>query len=410
MSSSMEAKDGGRELMELKRELKNLPMIIAVKGHPNESRSKAVELAKHLRMHLRYSFIDHQDIVSNLQQSLPSSSDKPAAASQLDDLCFKIICEVASTQLKMEIRVVISAPLRNPSHFDQLVKLAESANASLMVVQYQTQDKKDDFPVRELVRLLVDTFNVEELVEEMLHARALLKLKWHFHALKLYTDGKDERNLHCKRCSENISGPSYRCDECDKHDFHKDNYHKHNFHKTCAELASSLDGLRENCPSFLKGNKPNYKYFSEKHRCESCKVSNSDFSEDCHHCLFQTNMKLGHLPIVLRHNSHAHPLSLIIMPHAHNYKYACCGCGELGECISYRCFDCNFNLHISCVLLQPVLKSIRHIHPLALYYGLGEDDDYEDSQCNICNNDRNPENWVYVCEECKWVAHIACAI
>ncbi|GLT30068.1 hypothetical protein SLA2020_048900 [Shorea laevis] len=370
-------------------------MVIAVKGHPNE----AVELAKYLR----YSFINHQDIAVNL----PSSSDKNAAASQLDDdLCFNIVCQVASTQLKMEIRVVISAPLRNPSHFGQLVKLAQSADASLMVVQYQTLDKKDDFPVRELVKLLVDTsepFEVKKLVKQMLDARELLKLKWHFHALKLYTDGKDKQNqnLHCKRCPEDISGPSYQCVECDKH----------NFHKSCAELASSLDGLRENCPSYLKGNKPNYKYFSEQHRCESCKVSNSDFSEHCHHCLFQTNMKLGHLPIVLRHNSHAHPLSLIIMPHAHNYQYACCGCGELGECISYRCFDCNFNLHISCVLLQPVLKSIRHIHPLALYYGLGEDDlDYEDSPCNICNNGRNPDNWVYVCEECKWVAHIACAI
>ncbi|GKV14862.1 hypothetical protein SLEP1_g25669 [Rubroshorea leprosula] len=382
--------------MELKRELKNLPMIIAVKGNPIE----AVELAKHLR----YSFINHQDIASNLQQSLPSSSG--AATPQLDDLCFNIVCQVASTQLKMEIRVVISVPLHKRIHFNQLEKLAQSADASLMVVQCQTQDERDDLDVRGVVKLAVDTstpFNVEKLVKMMLDARELLKLKCHFHALKLYTDGKDEqnRNLHCKRCSEDISGPSYQCVECDKH----------NFHKSCAELASSLDGLRENCPTYLKGNKPNYKYFSKQHRCESCEVSNSDFSEDCHHCLFQTNMKLGHLPIVLQHKSHAHPLSLIIMPHAQNYKYACCGCGELGECISYRCVDCNFNLHISCVLLPHVLKSIRHIHLLALYYGLGEDDlDYEDSQCNVCNNGRNLENWVYVCEECKWVAHIACAI
>ncbi|GKV20248.1 hypothetical protein SLEP1_g30404 [Rubroshorea leprosula] len=250
----------------------------------------------------------------------------------------------------MEIRVVISAPLHKRIHFDQLEKLAQSADASLMVVQCRTQDERDDSDVRGVVKLAVDTstpFNVEKLVKEMLDARELLKLKCHFHALKLYTDGKDEQN--CKRCSKNISGPCHRCVECDKH----------NFHKSSAESASSLDGLRENCPSYLKGNKPNYKYFSEQHRCESCEVSNSNFSEDCHHCLFQTNMKLGHLPIVLRHNSHAHPLSLIIMPHAHNYKYACCGCGELGESISYRCFDCNFNLHIGCVLLQPVLKKLR---------------------------------------------------
>ncbi|GKV14900.1 hypothetical protein SLEP1_g25703 [Rubroshorea leprosula] len=140
--------------MELKRELKNLPMIIAVKGHPIEDRSKAVELAKHLR----YSFINHQDMASNLQQSLPSSSDKPAATSQLDDLCFNIVCQVASTQPKMEIRVVISAPLRKRIHFDQLVKLAQSADGSLMAVQCQTQDKRDDFDVRGVVKLAVDTF------------------------------------------------------------------------------------------------------------------------------------------------------------------------------------------------------------------------------------------------------------
>lgn len=80
----------------------------------------------------------------------------------------------------------------------------------------------------------------------------------------------------------------------------------------------------------------------------------------------------------------------------------------------YRCLECRINFHLECVPIPQVVKSKTHIHPFTLKDSFREDDDSENSccYCDVCEEERRPNDHVYFCEECcgLFVAHIECVL
>ncbi|GLT90400.1 hypothetical protein SLE2022_083340 [Rubroshorea leprosula] len=386
---------------EQRNEGHNIPMIIAVK-HRQSSSSSRGRVAAELANHFNYFLADHYDIYPFLEKSSAKFQD-------LDALSFEILYKMASTQVDLKIGVVLNYPFINQTHLE---RLSELSRHDMILIQCRSPQGEENQPQLEELnvggvrKLTVDPMNLfflEELVSAILPA----KKERHLHEFLFFRDTKNEQKLVCKSCKDRISsGPSYQCVECDEY----------SFHKNCAESSNNLDLRKTNDSEYLRRNnlpnlsgrdQPEYNRFREVQKCEICQDINL---ENCHDCLLETNIKGKYLPIILHHKMHAHPLNLIIMPISYRYEYGCCGCSEIGQCISYRCFDCNFNLHVSCCFLPESFKHRAHRHNLVIASQFQGDYVREEYFCDICRKERNPEHWSYVCEDCKFVAHVACAL
>ncbi|GMI79258.1 hypothetical protein HRI_001595100 [Hibiscus trionum] len=368
----------------------NAPMILAVKGHFKSARKMvAYELAKHLK----YPLIDQDEITPFLQNS-----------QHLDDMSFDIALTIASIQLKvLKLGVIISTPLSQRTHLDNLKKQAESDGAVLVIIQCLPTDESSDFSIEEVPRLIVDTrkqaFVAEEFVSDELD-KIRKRSHRHLHPLTFINKPTDEYEVECNRCQKSISGPYYQCFlRCDEYIFDK----------ACAEHPGDIEHVGKKCPEYLRLTQPEYLFPKDvRHNCKICKNKGKEFSDSCHDCLFQTNMKGAYLPIIVNHESHAHPLNLVMMPLSYNYEFRCSGCGDFGYSTSYRCYDCNFNLHVSCILLPQTISYEYDKHPLRLTYDSLEQSYLDKSYCEACKKERNPEHWFYYCPACEFTTHLDC--
>ncbi|KAK8271980.1 hypothetical protein V6Z11_D11G298700 [Gossypium hirsutum] len=370
-----------------KQEVEQLdaPIILAVKGQTRKT--VAYELAKHLK----YPVIDQDEITLVLQNS-----------ECLDNISFKIALSIASIQLKeLKLGVIISIPLSQKEHLDNLKKQAKSAGAFLVIIQCLPKDGSNDFNIEGVPRLIVDptkpTFDAENFVSDELD-KVRKRSYRHLHPLIFKNKLTAESKVECSRCQKTISGPNYQCFlGCDEYIFHKD----------CGEHPGNLEQVGKNCPKYLRVTEPEY-LFPKKSNCKICEYKSKEFSDGCHDCLFQTNMEGEFLPIIVNHESHAHPLNLLMMPLSYNYEFRCSGCGGFGHSISYRCYDCNFNLHVSCMLLPQTVSYDYDKHPLRLTYDSLEQSYFEKSYCEACKKERNPGHWFYYCPACESSTHLDC--
>ncbi|KAE8678135.1 hypothetical protein F3Y22_tig00111440pilonHSYRG00022 [Hibiscus syriacus] len=366
------------------------PMILAVKGHLKETRNPvAYELAKHLK----YPLID-QDVTT------PS----PQASQDLDDISFGIALAIASLQLKvLQLGVIVSTPLSQRSHLDKLKEQAKSDGAVLVIIQCLPKDKNSDFTLEGVPRFTVDTrkrtFDAEEFISDELD-KVRKRSHRHLHPLMFINNTIAESEVKCSRCQKSTSGPYYQCFlGCDEY----------LFDKACAELPSDIEIVGKKCPDYLRRSQPEYLFPKDvRRKCKICEDKGKEFSDSCHDCLFQTNMKGKFLPIIANHESHAHPLNLLMMPLSYNYEYRCSGCGDFGHSISYRCYDCNFNLHVGCILLPRTISYDYDKHPLRLTYDSLEQSYLDKSHCEACKKERNPAHWFYYCPACESTTHLDC--
>ncbi|XVF42070.1 hypothetical protein PTKIN_Ptkin01aG0330500 [Pterospermum kingtungense] len=367
------------------------PMILAVKGQRELRGEVACKLAKHLK----YPLIEQEEITLLLQNSQHPNPN---------DISYEIVHKIASIQLtQLKLGVIINTPLCQETHFDNLKQLENSAGGVLVIIQCLPKDGSKDFDIRGVSRLIVDTrkqpFVAEDFVSKELDKVRKRKYR-HLHALTFNNQLTDEHELRCKRCEKDIQGPSYGCIlGCEDYIFDE----------ACAELKGDLEHAREKCPKYLRVREPEYLFSKElRHNCSRCRSKQKDFSDSCHDCLFQTNMKGEFLPIIVNHESHAHPLNLVMMPLSYNYEFRCAACGDFGHSISYRCYDCNFNLHVSCILLPLTVHYDYDKHTLRLTYDSLEQNFSDKSYCEACKKERNPEHWFYYCPACESSTHLYC--
>uniref|UniRef100_A0A7N0UCV5 P-loop containing nucleoside triphosphate hydrolase protein n=1 Tax=Kalanchoe fedtschenkoi TaxID=63787 RepID=A0A7N0UCV5_KALFE len=108
-------------------------MIISMKGHPGTGKST---LAHKLANLLSYPLIDKDDIKNStyaLQSHLPSHT-------LLNDMSYAAMWNVAATQLKLGLSVIVDAPLSRPEYFDKLAQVAEDSGARVAVVECRPRD------------------------------------------------------------------------------------------------------------------------------------------------------------------------------------------------------------------------------------------------------------------------------
>lgn len=104
-----------------------VPMIIAMKGHPGSGKST---LANSLASALKIPLIDKDDVKDcTLPLQLTST------ASLLNDLSYDAIWQIASTQLTLGLSVILDSPLSRSSHLYRLRRLSASSAARLVIIE-----------------------------------------------------------------------------------------------------------------------------------------------------------------------------------------------------------------------------------------------------------------------------------
>ncbi|TKY57185.1 hypothetical protein E2542_SST21631 [Spatholobus suberectus] len=111
------------------------PVIIAMKGHPGSGKST---LAKSIASALRIPLLDKDDVKDC---TLPLRLTSPH--SLLNDLSYDAIWQIASTQLRLGLSVLLDSPLSRRAHLDRLRRLAASSAARLLVVECAPSDHRE---------------------------------------------------------------------------------------------------------------------------------------------------------------------------------------------------------------------------------------------------------------------------
>ncbi|GKU97087.1 hypothetical protein SLEP1_g10268 [Rubroshorea leprosula] len=152
----------------------------------------------------------------------------------------------------------------------------------------------------------------------------------------------------------------------------------------------------------------------------------------CPNCIFHLHKKCAELPLKIHHHNHwKHPLMLLAKPPPHQEKCSCNLCSKsCKEGFVYYCSICELGfkpadpilqtiiaethehpliIHIDCTSLRRTIKIIRHPHRLYHIYSF-QDEEAGKREYNICHDDINLGYGRYCYSDCKYFAHVNCAI
>lgn len=432
--------------------------IIAMKGLPCTGKST---LAKSLAQSIRYPIIAQDTIHQCL-----SSLHKSFTPQHLDGLSFDATCHIIFRQQKLGHSLIFDSPLSSPAQLTHLSKICSSSGYSIVIIECVSRDKYlwqqrfeqrddatwrwckpfdwydlvkrmksddrySDYDTRDVPKIVVDTtghvevrelafaistliraastqpcsINYDEFVSGLRRGIVLTQRNEneererekymdysHLHVFQFCEDGNDT-SIDCRACLEPISGSTYVCNVCSLA-----------LHKSCAELPHRTQIKPHDLPNFLQATPQQYS-FPEIIRCSNCKSSNKDF-KNCHQCLFESYIQCRLLPTILHHPCHDHPLHVKTMPVSSSYAYICRACGDPGNHICYFCYECDFECHLGCGLLPHMGKQEHHLHNLTVTSLTVRG--YLEELCGACETYRNPNHWVYYCEECEFASHLRC--
>ncbi|GMP36380.1 hypothetical protein CsSME_00008524 [Camellia sinensis var. sinensis] len=401
------------------------PIIIATKGHPCTGRRL---LAFLLAATLRCPLIKEDDI-----------GEEPNQASN-----YRLVCQIASSQLEFGLSVVVDSQLCNKSQFTQLESLSKCTETPLVIVEcqalyesklWQSLEKVEDaaFATRwwdkpssmEDLRRLLGEFNahsdydvanipkfiatitpaedikkcvsyalqsIANLVEADRHQAQTAKCECHEFE---FGDEQENKQVKCAECLQKITGPIYKCNKCN-----------FIFHKSCTELPIMMQHPSDPFPLYLKnGAAENHK---GEAKCNCCKQiltgyfygNTSDSSGSVHldlNCLF--------LPFNRIVKFHNHPLRLSL----EEVDFKCDACGILiDQKLSYTCNRCGFRIDPNCAWLPETAVFERHRHLFKL--SLSPRDDSDEYYCDVCETERDPNYWIYYCAECDYPSHTRCLV
>ncbi|KAE8712285.1 Pentatricopeptide repeat superfamily protein [Hibiscus syriacus] len=225
---------------------------------------------------------------------------------------------------------------------------------------------------------------------------SVIRHAYHIHNLTLAFSGEINDDSQCDGCMRPISTPYYSCDQC-KFFLHKDcaelpRTKRHPFHKHLLTLTITNRMTVHSCSGACKR-----EYQGLSYRCNH---------QDCIGRGIKFDVRCMLLSDTLKHPSHEHLLFLV-----HNFSGSCSGClTQLnGDNIAYRCTNhCDFTLDMGCAT-QPLTAWYKYDkHALTLTYS--DDSDPSRLYCDLCENERRPNDWFYCCADCDNSLHSNCAI
>ncbi|KAF3969177.1 hypothetical protein CMV_007007 [Castanea mollissima] len=201
----------------------------------------------------------------------------------------------------------------------------------------------------------------------------------------------------CCGCQESIYGPTYLCPN-----FECNSSYKH--HKSCAEVPLGLHHpLHPLHPLILFDEKTGY-LEKEKSRCQVCNESREEYTYRCYRCDFNIHIKCAILQLEVE--LHDHPLT----PCWKRITFTCDICGKEDKGRPYLCATCCFFIHRSCASFPRRLKVVRHKHPLHITHSSFELRESDSRFCQLCVQKVDTRYGLYYCSKCDFVAHLNCAI
>ncbi|GLU11038.1 hypothetical protein SLE2022_278100 [Rubroshorea leprosula] len=218
----------------------------------------------------------------------------------------------------------------------------------------------------------------------------------HHHPLILVEDIEIQiKEQVCPGCRENMykSSPFYCCPNC-----------RFYLHKKCAELPLKINHPNHRKhPLMLLAKPPPHQ---EKCSCNLC--SNSWKEGFVYYCsICELGLKAAH-PIsqTIIAETHDHPLTFFLGI----ISFVCDACGMDGSRVCFTCAECSLIIHTDCTSLRRTIKIIRHPHRLSHIYFFQDTEEAGNGECNICHDDINLGYGSYCCSDCKYFAHVNCAI
>lgn len=180
-------------------------------------------------------------------------------------------------------------------------------------------------------------------------------------------------------------------------------------HKTCTDLS-----IRFMHPSHehILTNDP-VPCWIQRDECNVCStaIGHYSFSYCCtEKCEFKLCLRCAVTPCQeerkIRHWSHPHQLRIV----ERCATFDCDACNKVATDSSYMCDICPFWIHKTCGSLPRLNILVHHKHPLWLSDSLP--DIYRQFQqfCKICKVEVDPSHWLFYCANCRFFAHIHCAL
>ncbi|GMI79375.1 hypothetical protein HRI_001606800 [Hibiscus trionum] len=238
-----------------------------------------------------------------------------------------------------------------------------------------------------------------------------LQHRFHTHRLVLGYCHDPINEIKCTICELPILGPAYFC---------PDRLCNYILHESCLRLPQMIQ------VPFHPEHMLVFRLFhiQSNPKCYACPLNlkSFTFAYNCEHCHLNLHpVCANYLKQPLKCESHLDDLYYF----GPDYQLLCANydpswathfiCDECekscqGESF-YRCIQCRVNFHLSCIPIPEIVKSKHHIHPLVLKDSFVEDDSGK-YYCDFCEEERNPKDHVYYCQECdvKTIAHIECVL
>ncbi|KAL4637155.1 hypothetical protein ACB092_03G060000 [Castanea dentata] len=260
-----------------------------------------------------------------------------------------------------------------------LLELKEEESAESKAMLENVDSKLDQSVDSEICKVIKSTVGEDgtEIATEIKHFS-------HVHNLKL-TD-EVPNNKICDGCVRAILPPSfYSCVDCSFF-----------LHISCTKLPKIKRYPLHQHPLTLTYEKYSF-------RCFACWQWCNGLSYNCDKCYKKLNVQCSLISTTLSHACHEHHLFLSIT----NYTQKCSICGSEEDRV-FRCTTCEFVLDFKCATLPQTAWYYQHEHPFTLCY-IPEDDSGE-YYCDICEEERDPKQWFYYCEECIYPAHSKCIL
>ncbi|PKI31339.1 hypothetical protein CRG98_048265 [Punica granatum] len=421
------------------------PALIAMKGLPRTGKTFC---ASDIASGLRCANLNFDDVRTCTQQThqqhlLFSAEPKLESASAHNDDLDELSYRALSTQLLLGHDVVVDSPLASPAVSSELLDLAVSNNVPLIIVEctvfskstwggQQYFDGEDNNIPRLLINTAQDRFDTDGLNEVILKFILLYKqniganckvtassanesgreggkLKRHFsdcQPLVFVPEGSNNDKdapaaaaSSCRICLQPITGSSYNCPQCG-----------FGAHQSCIDLPQYTRFPLHIHPLGLYV----LSYSNDSEEDINCIVCNSAKSGPIYRCwqcygVF-VHHKCAQLSHELKHPCHEHPLKLDaydLFPSRN--QFTCRACGHKGGKISYGCSACKLKLHLTCALDLPheVEYKCAQRHPLVLA-SPPKDNKYDEYYCDVCEEERHGDYWIYYCASCEFHAHLNC--
>uniref|UniRef100_A0A5B7ADU0 Phorbol-ester/DAG-type domain-containing protein n=1 Tax=Davidia involucrata TaxID=16924 RepID=A0A5B7ADU0_DAVIN len=226
---------------------------------------------------------------------------------------------------------------------------------------------------------------------------------------------KDE--ILCDGCvlPISLSAPFYSCAQCTSFFLHK----------CCVELPKRVSHpFHTEHPLFLHGKGPD---ISDYFTCGLCNIPCNGFSYNCAPCNIYLDVKCASLLGTIKHEAHeSHPIQFKsdalpdistagLLSYFGQYvkkifspSTLCKACGKYFSGFSIRCETCDFSLcNDHCAMLP---RTVRHRYdPHALYLSYPPFQDHPDEfYCEICEEEIDPNLWMYHCRDCDQSFHTKC--